>query len=54
MQRVELGRAQKVCWGEGMDLRTPKRLIGIDIADAHDAALVEEETLDACPPMRNQ
>lgn len=54
MQRVELGRAQPVRRGEGMDLRTPKCLIGIDIADANDAALVKEEALDARPALRTQ
>ena len=37
-----------------MDLRTPERLVGVDVADPNDAALVEEEALDARAAMRNE
>ena len=54
VQRVELRRAQPVRRGEWMDLCAPECLVGVDVADAHDAALVEEEALDACSAMRNE
>jgi hypothetical protein len=54
VQRVDLGGAQRVRRGKWMDPRAPKRLIGVDVADPNDAALVEQEALDACRPMPNQ
>jgi hypothetical protein len=54
MQRIELRWAQFIGGGKRMDLRAPKRLVGVDVADPNDAALVEQETLDACPTARNQ
>ena len=54
VQRVELRRAQPVRSGKRMDLRAPERLIGVDVANPNDAALVEEETLDARAAMRNE
>jgi hypothetical protein len=54
MQRFELHWAQFVGGGKGMDLRAPKRLVGIDVADPNDAALIEQETLDPCRTVRNQ
>jgi len=54
VQRVDLRGAQRVRRGERMDLRAPKRLIGVDVADPNDEALVEQEALDACRPMPNQ
>jgi hypothetical protein len=37
-----------------MDLRAPERLVGIDVADPNDAALVKKQALDTCRPMPNQ
>jgi hypothetical protein len=54
VQRVNLSGAQHICRGERMDLRAPECLVGVDVADPNDAALIEEETLDASPTMRNE
>jgi hypothetical protein len=54
VQRINLSGAQRARRGERMDLRAPERLVGIDVADAHDAALVKKQALDACRPMPNQ
>jgi hypothetical protein len=54
MQRIELRWAEFVGGGQRMDLRAPERLVGVDVADPNDAALVKKETLDARPTVRNQ
>jgi hypothetical protein len=54
VQRVNLSGAQRARSGERMDLRAPERLVGIDVADPNDAALVKKKALDACRPMPNQ
>jgi hypothetical protein len=54
VQRVDLNWTQRARRGERMDLCAPERLVGVDVADAHDAALVKKQALDACRPMPNQ
>jgi hypothetical protein len=54
VQRVELRWAQPICRGKRMDFRAPERLIGVDVADPNDAALIEQEALDPCCTVRNQ
>jgi hypothetical protein len=54
VQRIELRWAQPVCRGERMDLRAPERLIGIDVADSNDAALIKEKALDPRCTVCNQ
>ena len=36
-----------------MHRRAPERLVGVDVADARDRALVEQSRLDRCPPPGN-
>jgi hypothetical protein len=54
VQRIELCWAKPVRRGKRMDLRAPERLIGVDVADAHDAALIKQKALDPCGTVRNE
>jgi hypothetical protein len=54
VQRVNLNGTQRARRGERMDLCAPECLVGVDVADAHDAALVKKKALDARPTMRNE
>ncbi len=54
VQRVNLSGAQRARRGQRMDLRAPERLVGIDVADPNDAALVKKKALDARSTMRNE
>jgi hypothetical protein len=54
VQRIELLWAQPVRRGERMDLCAPECLVGVDVADPNDAALIKKEALDPRCTVRNQ
>jgi hypothetical protein len=54
VKSLNLRRAQPVRRGERIDLCAPECFVGVDVADPNDAALIEQEALDACRPMPNQ
>jgi hypothetical protein len=54
VQRIELLGAQPVRRGERMDLCAPECLVGVDVADPNDAALIKEEALDPRCTVCNQ
>jgi hypothetical protein len=54
VQRIKLLGAQPVRRGERMDLCAPECLVGVDVADPNDAALIKKEALDPRCTVRNQ
>jgi hypothetical protein len=54
VQRIKLLGAQPVRRGERMDLCAPECLVGVDVADPNDAALIKEKALDPRCTVRNQ
>ena len=49
MQAGDLSGAQRSGFPEGMDPRTPERLDGVNVPDARDRPLIEEQHLDGRP-----
>ena len=50
MQRLRLVEVERRGRGERMDARPPQRLVGVDVPDPRDRALVEEHRLHRRPP----
>jgi len=46
-QRANLARRERIGCSQGVNARQPQRLVGVQIADARDEGLVEQERLDA-------
>ncbi len=52
MERLHLVRLQVGRGRERMDPRPPERLVGVDVPDARDRALIEDRRLDRRAPAR--
>src|SRR5215208_2626293 len=52
VERAQLLRREVARGCQWMNTRTPKRLVGVDVADSGNGTLVEDRSLDRRPPRR--